>query len=151
MVTPETKCLLCAAHWFWPILSELIGSARESSKVNRSRAPSGKICLLLLEKHLVVPEGSFLAPEIGILFRDAGGPSLYLSEGAHSTPTNTCVDSWRMPLRTRRNRQKSALYARNVHMTRCNRSRIQCPLGTSEWLDISSQTKPTICSTLQEI
>ena len=38
MVTPETECLLYATYWFRPILSELIGSARESSEVNRSRA-----------------------------------------------------------------------------------------------------------------
>ena len=33
MVTPETECLLYATYWFRPILSELIGSARESSEV----------------------------------------------------------------------------------------------------------------------
>ena len=34
------------------------------------------ICLLLLEQHLVIPEGSFLVPEIGILFGHAVGASL---------------------------------------------------------------------------
>ena len=34
------------------------------------------ICLLLSEQHLVIPEGSFLVPEIGILFGDAVGASL---------------------------------------------------------------------------
>jgi len=43
MVTLETECLLYATYWFRPILSELIGSARESPEVNRSRAPSGQI------------------------------------------------------------------------------------------------------------
>ena len=34
------------------------------------------ICLLLSEQHLVIPEGSFLVPEIGLLFGDAVGASL---------------------------------------------------------------------------
>ena len=34
------------------------------------------ICLLLSEQHLVIPEGLFLVPEIGILFGDAVGASL---------------------------------------------------------------------------
>ena len=32
MVIPETECLLYATYWFRSILSELIGSARESSE-----------------------------------------------------------------------------------------------------------------------
>ena len=47
MVTPETECLLYATYWFRPILSELIGSARESAEVNRSRAPSGPVKVLV--------------------------------------------------------------------------------------------------------
>ena len=39
------------------------------------------ICLLLSEQHLVIPEGSFLVPEIGILF----------GAGAHAVPPATDV------------------------------------------------------------
>ena len=41
--TPETECLLYATYWFRPILSELIGAATESATVNRDRAPSGPV------------------------------------------------------------------------------------------------------------
>ena len=50
MVTPETECLLYATYWFRPILSELIGSARESSEVNRSPAPSGPVKVLVTDR-----------------------------------------------------------------------------------------------------
>ena len=40
---PETECLLYATYWFRPILSELIGAATESANVNRDRAPSGPV------------------------------------------------------------------------------------------------------------
>ena len=50
MVTPETECLLYATYWFRPILSELIGSARESSEVNRDRAPSGPVKMLVTNR-----------------------------------------------------------------------------------------------------
>ena len=40
LATPETECLL---YWFRPILSELIGAATESAAVNRDRAPSGPV------------------------------------------------------------------------------------------------------------
>ena len=50
MVTPETECLLYATYWFRPILSELIGSARESSEMNRSRAPSGPVKVLVTDR-----------------------------------------------------------------------------------------------------
>ena len=43
LATPETECLLYATHWFRPILSELIGAATESATVNRDRAPSGPV------------------------------------------------------------------------------------------------------------
>ena len=39
LATPETECLLYATYWFRPILSELIGAAKESADVNRERAP----------------------------------------------------------------------------------------------------------------
>jgi len=38
LAIPETECLLCAMHWFRPILSELIGAAKKSADVNRERA-----------------------------------------------------------------------------------------------------------------
>ena len=50
MVTPETECLLYATYWFRPILSELIGSARESAEVNRDRAPSGPVKVLVTNR-----------------------------------------------------------------------------------------------------
>ena len=43
LATPETECLLYATFWFRPILSELIGAAKESADVNRERAPSGPV------------------------------------------------------------------------------------------------------------
>ena len=43
LATPETECLLYATYWFRPILSELIGAAKESADVNRERAPSGPV------------------------------------------------------------------------------------------------------------
>ena len=43
LATPETECLLYATYWFRPILSELIGAAKESAEVNRKRAPSGPV------------------------------------------------------------------------------------------------------------
>ena len=50
LVTPETECLLYATYWFRPILSELIGSARESSEVNKNRAPSGPVKVLVTDR-----------------------------------------------------------------------------------------------------
>jgi len=43
LATPETECLLYATYWLRPILSELIGAATESATVNRDRAPSGPV------------------------------------------------------------------------------------------------------------
>ena len=43
LATPEAECLLYITHWFRPILSELIGAATESANVNRDRAPSGPV------------------------------------------------------------------------------------------------------------
>ena len=43
LATPETECLLYATFWFRPILSELIVAAKESAEVNRKRAPSGPV------------------------------------------------------------------------------------------------------------
>ena len=43
LATPETECLLYATFWFRPILSELIVAARESAEVNRKRASSGPV------------------------------------------------------------------------------------------------------------
>ena len=43
LATLETECLLYATFWFRPILSELIVAARESAEVNRKRAPSGPV------------------------------------------------------------------------------------------------------------
>ena len=43
LATPETECLLYATYCFRPILSELIGAATESANVNRDRAPSGPV------------------------------------------------------------------------------------------------------------
>ena len=40
---PRNRMLLYATYWFRPILSELIGAATESATVNRDRAPSGPV------------------------------------------------------------------------------------------------------------
>ena len=50
MVTPETECLLYATYWFRPILSELIGTANESAELNRNRAPSGPVKVLVTDR-----------------------------------------------------------------------------------------------------
>ena len=47
LATPETECLLYATFWFRPILSELIVAAKESAEVNRTRAPSGPVKVVL--------------------------------------------------------------------------------------------------------
>ena len=50
MATPETECLLYATYWFRPILSELIGAATESADVNRERAPSGPVKVVVTNR-----------------------------------------------------------------------------------------------------
>ena len=40
---PRTEYLLYATCWFRSILSELIGAATENANVNRDRAPSGPV------------------------------------------------------------------------------------------------------------
>ena len=50
MATPETECLLYATYWFRPILSELIGAATESANVNRERAPSGPVKVVVTNR-----------------------------------------------------------------------------------------------------
>ena len=43
-------CLLYATYWFRPILSELIGVATESATVNRDRAPSGPVKVVVTNR-----------------------------------------------------------------------------------------------------
>ena len=50
MVTPETECLLYATYWFRPILSELLHTARESAELNKNRAPSGPVKVLVTDR-----------------------------------------------------------------------------------------------------
>ena len=50
MVTPETECLLYATYWFCPILSELLHTAGESAALNKSRAPSGPVKVLVTDR-----------------------------------------------------------------------------------------------------
>ena len=50
MVTPETECLLYATYWFCPILSELLHTARESAELNKNRAPSGPVKVLVTDR-----------------------------------------------------------------------------------------------------
>ena len=50
LATPETECLLYATYWFRPILSELIGAAKESADVNRERAPSGPVKVVVTNR-----------------------------------------------------------------------------------------------------
>ena len=49
MVTPETECLLYATYWFRPILSELLHTAGESAALNKDRAPSGPVKVLVCD------------------------------------------------------------------------------------------------------
>ena len=49
VVTPETECLLYATYWFRPILSELLGTAEESAELNKNRAPSGPVKVLVTD------------------------------------------------------------------------------------------------------
>ena len=50
MVTPETECLLYATYWFRPILSELLHTAGESAALNKDRAPSGPVKVLVTDR-----------------------------------------------------------------------------------------------------
>ena len=50
MVTPETEYLLYATHWFRPILSELLHTAGESAALNKNRAPSGPVKVLVTDR-----------------------------------------------------------------------------------------------------
>ena len=50
LATPETECLLYATYLFRPILSELIGAATESADVNRERAPSGPVKVVVTNR-----------------------------------------------------------------------------------------------------
>ena len=50
MVTPETECLLYATYWFRPILSELLHTAGESAELNKNRAPSGPVKVLVTDR-----------------------------------------------------------------------------------------------------
>ena len=50
MSTPETECSLYATYWFRPILVELIGAATESAHVNRERAPSGPVKVVVTNR-----------------------------------------------------------------------------------------------------
>ena len=47
---PETEYLLYVTYWFRPILSELIGAATESADVNRERAPSGPVKVVVTNR-----------------------------------------------------------------------------------------------------
>ena len=77
MVTPETECLLYATYWFRPILSELIGSARESSDVNRNRAPSGPVKVLVTDRpHRRLTGVVDLTSAPGMVFQRAGPAKL---------------------------------------------------------------------------
>ena len=44
------QCLLYATYWFRPILSELLGAAKESVTSNRERAPSGPVKVAVSSK-----------------------------------------------------------------------------------------------------
>ena len=57
LATPETECLLYATYWFRPILSELIGAATESANVNRDRAQSGPVKVVVTNQPHSRPNG----------------------------------------------------------------------------------------------
>ena len=46
----ETECLLYATYWFRPILSELLHTAKESAELNKNRAPSGPLKVLVTDR-----------------------------------------------------------------------------------------------------
>ena len=50
MVTPETECLLYATYCFRAILSELLHTAGESAALNKNRAPSGPVKVLVTDR-----------------------------------------------------------------------------------------------------
>ena len=56
LATPETECLIYATYWFRPMLSELIGAATESAAVNRDRAPSGPVKVVVTNQPHSRPE-----------------------------------------------------------------------------------------------
>ena len=65
LATPETECLLYATFWFRPILSELIGAAKESAEVNRKRALSGPVKVVVTNQ----PHSRFFFPPTPYGFR----------------------------------------------------------------------------------
>lgn len=50
LATPHTQCLFYATYWFRPLLSELLGAAKESVDSNREPAPSGPVEVALSPK-----------------------------------------------------------------------------------------------------
>ena len=47
LATPHTHCLMFATYWFRPILTELLGAAKEPMDGNRRRALSGPVKVAL--------------------------------------------------------------------------------------------------------
>ena len=98
--------MLAVCHvWFRPILSELIGSALESSEVNRSRAPSGPAKVLVTDRPHRRTTG---------LVDLTSGASALLAWFPASWAAKLLPNFLRMPLRMRRNHKKSTSHARNV-------------------------------------
>ena len=56
LAIPGTECLLYATYWFRLILSELIGAAMESADVNRERAPSGPVKVVVTNRPHSAPQ-----------------------------------------------------------------------------------------------
>ena len=80
MATPETQCLLYATYWFRPIPSELIGAAKESSEVNRDRAPSSPVKVVVTNRPHLLGRTTFGSPN-----------SIYLSNPKNGHQTNRTV------------------------------------------------------------
>ena len=108
MVTPETECLLYATYWFRPILSELIGSALESSEVDRSRA-RGPVKVLVTDRPHRRTTG---------LVDLTSGASALLAWFPASWASKIAPKLLENALRMRRNHKKSTSHARNVPVTR---------------------------------
>ena len=112
LATPETECLLYATYWFRPILSELIGAATESAAVNRDRAPSGPVKVVVTNQpHSRPNAGIDLASGVSALLAwfpaswaskvapcfigDAGGATQLPQEVAIQCPTREAANTQR--------------------------------------------------------
>ena len=96
MVTPETECLLYATYWFRPILSELLHTAGESAALNKNRAPSGPVKVLVTDRQPKRVQNV-------VVYAAVRPPSLYGFPPAGRVKLH--LSSWRTPLRMGKSRK----------------------------------------------